>query len=262
MDDGLRPRVPHVPPRNHVLLAVHAGGGGGGEEEGGGPCYLADVGFGVHGPRGVLPMEDGADCALGTTRYQLRARPVPSAVATLNLLELWAIDPALEGWTRLYAFNRSQRISATDIVMANHYTATHPTSSFATQVWGMMRRGNCAYILLGDRLTVIRYRNGQAAKELRNVATPAALRAVARDCLAIDLSPLQAARVARLNDASPDRLAQRPLAPLGVLEPVRLGPLALLALTAGAALAGAAALHHLQRRGVSLEGLWCPFVRK
>lgn len=248
MDDGVRARTPHTPPRNHLLLVVQL------------PTvstesYIVDVGFGDYALQGALPLLDDAEGTLGTTAYQLRKQTVTSPLATLTLHELYAIDPGMDGWTRMYSFHRDHLLSATDVLVANHFVATHADSAFSTKVWAMFRRGDCAHILLGDALTTLRYRNGTAAREESRITSPAELRRVARDCFAVNLTASMAARVFHLNHTLPSHFAPRPQPTSTLLRPVTVRPGTLAVVLGGAVVVGLAVGYHLRSRGVALPVL-------
>jgi len=98
------------PPRTHLVLRVQAEGA----------AWLADVGFGGLGPLRPIPFAPGEppDQQFGW-RYRL-AREGPELV-----LELGEGD----AWTALYGSTLEPQLDV-DVEMANHYTATHPSSPF------------------------------------------------------------------------------------------------------------------------------------
>lgn len=95
-------------PRTHLAVEVTLQGG----------SWLADVGFGGDGILGPVPM-DGREQA----RFGDRHRVVPEGSRqVLQVLEAGA-------WADLYALEPGEPLPI-DLVVANHYTSTHPDSRF------------------------------------------------------------------------------------------------------------------------------------
>lgn len=98
-----------IRPRTHMLLRIEL------PED----PFLADVGFGGEGPVHPIPFLPGAETWIADTGYRLRRED-----------ELWVLEGNLTGeWTDLYAFGLETQ-HPVDFEMANHFTSTHPTSSF------------------------------------------------------------------------------------------------------------------------------------
>lgn len=95
--------------RTHMLLCVRADG----------RDFLCDVGFGGGGPWEPLPLEPSGEVAQGLWRFRI----VEEAGARV----LQSAGPT--GWRDLYAFTLEPQLPI-DYVVANHYTSTHPDSSF------------------------------------------------------------------------------------------------------------------------------------
>jgi N-hydroxyarylamine O-acetyltransferase len=100
-----------VRPRTHMLLTVRAEG----------RQWLADVGFGGHGPLGPVPLEAGAVARHGGWTHRL---------------EPWSDGPGWtlqtlhpDGWLDLYHFTTTAE-HLIDYQVASHYTSTHPSSPF------------------------------------------------------------------------------------------------------------------------------------
>lgn len=97
-------------PRTHMVLVVTAGEG----------RWLADVGFGGPGIIEPLPMEAGRESEQAGARFRLREEPGLGYVLERG-------DAA--GWAPLYAIN-FESFTSDDVIVANHFTSTHPTSPF------------------------------------------------------------------------------------------------------------------------------------
>lgn len=134
--DRLLARVGGEPrPRTHLTLHVRAEG-----QE-----WLADVGFGA-GLLEPLPWADTGPRAQGDWLYQLS----PHGERGRQLLERRGGE-----WTVLYALvDEPQHVS--DVLVANHFTSTHPSSPFVgTPV--VMRKDDDTHLRLhGRRLTQLR----------------------------------------------------------------------------------------------------------
>lgn len=126
---------PRPRPRTHMTLHVGADG-----QE-----WLADVGFGA-GLLEPLPWADTGPRSQGGWRYQLS----PHGERGGQVLERRGGE-----WTVLYTFlDEPQHFS--DVLMANHFTATHPSSPFVG-LPVVMRKDDDAHLRLhGRRLTQLR----------------------------------------------------------------------------------------------------------
>lgn len=128
--DKARPR-----PRSHMTLHVRAQG----------EQWLADVGFGA-GLLEPLPWEDTGPHQQGGWTYQL----VPDGESHWQLRERTGAD-----WTVLYSFI-GEPAHAADLEVANHFTATHPSSPFTGQLIVMHKDAGARRRLVGRRLTITR----------------------------------------------------------------------------------------------------------
>ena len=128
--NGERPRA-----RTHMTLRVSANG----------QRWLADVGFGS-GLLEPLPFDGGGAQRQGGWTFAL-AQIAPSA---------WELRERLgEEWLTAYQFD-DQRQHAADIVMANHFTATHPRSPFVGKPVLVRKDERVLRRLAGRRFTVTR----------------------------------------------------------------------------------------------------------
>jgi N-hydroxyarylamine O-acetyltransferase len=99
--------------RTHMLLRVDLPEG----------PVVADVGFGADGFVHPLPLAVGEETWIGASGYRLRRED-----------ELWVLEASLEeAWVDLYAFTLEPQYPV-DFEMANHYTSTHPSSSFVKRL--------------------------------------------------------------------------------------------------------------------------------
>lgn len=158
-------RVRRGPPerwaRTHMVLRVELAGG----------AWLADVGFGAVGLIEPFLLQDGAAARQRGLDYTLR-REGP----------LWILAMTDSAQTMdLYEFAEEPQTLG-DIIVANHYTSTHPESMFRKTLTIQSVRGNERIILRNETLT--RWRDGQLSEE---VIDRAHARRAARDLFGIDL---------------------------------------------------------------------------
>jgi N-hydroxyarylamine O-acetyltransferase len=100
-----------VRPRTHMLLAVRAEG----------RRWLADVGFGGHGPLGPVPLEPGIVARHGAWTHRVEPWPDGSGWT------LQTLHP--DGWFDLYHFTTTPE-HLVDYQVASWYTSTNPSSPF------------------------------------------------------------------------------------------------------------------------------------
>jgi N-hydroxyarylamine O-acetyltransferase len=153
--DEQRPR-----PRTHMTLHVHAG-----EQS-----WLADVGFGA-GLLQPLPWGDTGTHRDGGWTYQLTGEG--------RTWRLWEHGELGErqpgGWAVLYSFSEEpQHLS--DVVMSNHFTSTHPSSPFVTQIIAMRKDPEQRRRLAGRRLSVTRPDGATDERELSDTEVAVMLR--------------------------------------------------------------------------------------
>lgn len=159
-------------PRTHMMLNVHLDG----------RVWLADVGFGA-ALLEPIPLGDGVTSRQGAWTYSTRRR-VDGA---------WALREPGDGDAQdLYAFTGDPQ-HRIDYVIANHFTATHPSSSFANQVVAMRTTPQERSTLRGRTLAT---RRGDGASEEREIAA-AELGEVLRETFGIALT---AGEIARLRE--------------------------------------------------------------
>jgi N-hydroxyarylamine O-acetyltransferase len=120
--------------RTHMLLAVRADG----------RDVLCDVGFGGGGLLEPLPLEPGDEVRQGGWRFRL--------VAEGDARVLQSVGPG--GWRDLYAFTHEPQLPI-DAVVANHYTSTHPDSSFTKMAVVQKTSPEAAFALRGSVLQTI-----------------------------------------------------------------------------------------------------------
>jgi N-hydroxyarylamine O-acetyltransferase len=116
-------------PRTHMLLSVRADG----------RDWLCDVGFGGGGPFEPLPLEPSGEIAQGLWRFRL-ARDGGEQV-------LQNMGPS--GWRDLYGFTLEQQLPS-DYAVANHYTSTHPDSTFTKVAVAQKTSETGALVLRGN----------------------------------------------------------------------------------------------------------------
>lgn len=96
-------------PRTHMCLLVDADG----------ERWLVDAGFGGETLETPIPLADDAKAEQNGWSYRVAHKD-----------GMWHLQSAgAEGWTTLYRF-AEERHHHVDVAVANHYTATHPSSHF------------------------------------------------------------------------------------------------------------------------------------
>jgi N-hydroxyarylamine O-acetyltransferase len=162
-------RVRRGPPerwaRTHMVLRVAVPG------DPSGP-YLADVGFGAVGLIEPMPMRPGETATQRGLTYSLRKDDHLWVLAMRDAAQ--ALD--------LYEFAEEPQTTG-DIVVANHYTSTHPESMFRKTLTIQRVRGTDRMILRNETLTC--WRNGTMSEE---TVDRARLAEVARDLFDVDIS--------------------------------------------------------------------------
>jgi N-hydroxyarylamine O-acetyltransferase len=125
----------HILPRGHAALLV------GVDDQ----TWLADVGYGGHGPLQPLPLITGRVIHGGGWRHRLIQRG-----------NEWTLQTDRAGrWVNLYAIGETDFRQA-DFEMANYFTATHSSSPFATSVIVQRLAEDVRYALHGLELVIDR----------------------------------------------------------------------------------------------------------
>ena len=171
---GLEPtvllgRVRRGPPeqwaRTHMVLSVRAG-----DER-----WLADVGFGGMSLLEPIPIREGAEAKQGGLTYALRREP-----------HVWVLSMRDAGGTAqdLYEFSEEPQ-TPRDIEVANHFTSTHPDSSFRRALTIQRANRHERVMLSIGKLFVVRdgSQPGEEVVERRQ------LPALARRAFGIELPP-------------------------------------------------------------------------
>jgi len=139
-------RVRRGPPaewgRTHMVLRIPADG----------TVWLADVGFGAQSLIEPIQLEDGAIAEQLGLVYRMRRED--------HLWVLSARDDA--GTIDLYEFSEEPQTPA-DVVIANHYTATHPASVFRRTLTIQRVTRDERIVFRGD--TLVRSRDGRTTEE-------------------------------------------------------------------------------------------------
>lgn len=159
-------RVRRGPPerwgRTHMVLHVTAQDGS---------TFLADVGFGAIGLVEPIPFSAGAAPAQRGIEYALRREQ-----------HLWILSMTDASQTMdLYEFGEDPQ-TVGDIIIANHYTATHPDSIFRKTLTIQRVRGDDRIVLRNE--TVSRWRSGRLTEEMIDRAQ---LPEAARDLFGVQL---------------------------------------------------------------------------
>jgi N-hydroxyarylamine O-acetyltransferase len=151
-DVGLQPvvllgRVRRGPPegwtRTHMVLSVVAGG----------KTWLADVGFGGMSLLEPLPLREGAEAEQGGLTYWLRREP-----------HVWVLAMRDRAGTAmdLYEFSEEPQ-TPHDIEVANHFTSTHPDSTFRRAL--TIQRASRRERLMLSTGKLVAYRDGRSREE-------------------------------------------------------------------------------------------------
>jgi len=125
-------------PRTHMTLRV--------ADPASGQRWLADVGFGSS-PAGPVPLDVPGPHEIDGWTYDVRPGDRPGS------WELWELQG--EEWARQYAFDDAIVVPV-DVVLSNHYTATHPDSWFTHGPVVVRRAPEAIISLLGRTQTVTR----------------------------------------------------------------------------------------------------------
>jgi N-hydroxyarylamine O-acetyltransferase len=145
-----------VLPRTHLTLRVRTPDRLG--------LWLSDVGFGSSppGPLSLRRLRSGGPRVLDGWVYEL----APDESDTGPDGGVWELREAQgTDWVTLYRFDDS-RVYPPDIVMANHYTSTHPDSWFTREPVVVRRSPAAITSLLGRTLTVTRPGHVKERREL------------------------------------------------------------------------------------------------
>jgi N-hydroxyarylamine O-acetyltransferase len=121
--------------RTHLLLRVRAG------QE----CWVADTGFGT-GLIEPLPFRDRVPHDQYGWSYRLKADGEHS---------WWLQERQDGGWVTMYWFDDQTQHPA-DVVVANHFTSTYPSSSFVRQFVAIRKDPGGLRRLTGRRLSITR----------------------------------------------------------------------------------------------------------
>lgn len=158
---------PMETPRTHCLLQVMVDG----------DPWVMDVGFGGLSLTAALRLQ--ADVVQSTPHEPFRLLHLPE-----DLLGDWHLQAQIGGvWRTLYRFDL-QHQCAPDDAMANHYTATHPSSKFVRDLIAARTLPDRRLTLLNRDLRI--HRPG-ADSELHRLSTPGALEQVLREDFGLQL---------------------------------------------------------------------------
>ncbi|MGW0534496.1 arylamine N-acetyltransferase family protein [Streptomyces sp. NPDC003032] len=118
----------------HMLLKVEADG----------EDWHCDVGFGGDGLLEPIPLRGDVETRQGEWRFRIEREDDGAMV-----LRTWRPD----GWFDLYAYTLEPRLPV-DYVVMNHYTSTHPRSSFIRRPVMQRAASEMRRRLVGDQLSV------------------------------------------------------------------------------------------------------------
>ncbi|MCX5193931.1 arylamine N-acetyltransferase [Streptomyces sp. NBC_00249] len=129
----------------HAVLVVTVGG----------EPWLCDAGFGYQGPREPVPLaRPGSELRQGAWTYAVHEEE--DGILVLRTLRG-------EVWRDLYAFS-PQRYHPVDYVLLNHYSSSHPRSSFVGQAIVQYPGDTVRLALVGRELTRL-YPDGRTERE-------------------------------------------------------------------------------------------------
>ncbi|WP_327264810.1 arylamine N-acetyltransferase [Streptomyces sp. NBC_01232] len=173
-----RTRGTSLPAVTHAVLVVTVEG----------EPWLCDAGFGYQGPREPVPLgRPGTEVRQGEWTY--RVREEEDGVLVLCLLRGGV-------WRDLYAFS-SQRYHPVDYVVLNHYSSSHPASSFVGRIIVQYPGDGVRRALVGRELTRL-YSDGRADRE---IVGPDGLLAVLDREFGLRLPERDAAELVRIHRA-------------------------------------------------------------
>jgi N-hydroxyarylamine O-acetyltransferase len=156
--------------RTHLVLRVRAGQ----------QCWVADTGFGT-GLIEPLPFEVGSPATQYGWTYRLSAAGDRS----------WQLQERQNGrWDTMYWFDDQPQHPA-DVVVANHFTSTYPSSSFVRQFVVIRKDTRDLRRLTGRRLSITR--PGEPAEERR--LDDAEFAAALTEIFGLRLRPEESARL-------------------------------------------------------------------
>lgn len=119
----------------HMILKVEVDG----------EAWHCDVGFGAEGLLEPIPLRGGAEMQQGEWRYGIRQEDDG----------VFALRTGFgDGWSDLYAYTLERRLPV-DYVVLNHYTSTHPKSSFIRRPVVQKGGPEVRRKLVGDLFTVV-----------------------------------------------------------------------------------------------------------
>ncbi len=162
-------------PRTHMFLTVPVAEG----------VFVVDPGFGALAPRVPVPLVDGAPVSAGTeTHWMARDGGV------------WALrtqtpDKAVDCWV-----SAVEDDNPIDFEVGNHFTATHPSSSFVNRIMLRALTGDGRVSVMNRDVTIRR------GAETRTLQLPdrAALRALLAEHFGFDLPEVESIRVPSIDD--------------------------------------------------------------
>ncbi|MGW5867944.1 arylamine N-acetyltransferase family protein [Streptomyces sp. NPDC055239] len=146
----------------HMLLKVEADG----------RQWHCDVGFGAEGLLEPIPMGDGNDVPQNVRQGEWRFGIVQEA----NGARVLRTEHA-DGWFDLYEYTLEERLPV-DYVVMNHYTSTHPRSSFIRRPVLQRAAPDVRRTLVGEHLTVTR---PDGTKDERDVSVDELSEVIARE---------------------------------------------------------------------------------
>ncbi|MEV1025391.1 arylamine N-acetyltransferase [Streptomyces sp. NPDC050264] len=130
-------------PVTHMLTRVRVDG-----EE-----WLCDVGFGAFGLREPFPLCEGAQVVQDAWEFGIEKEGG----------DVWVLRGRRpDGWSDVYAFTSEERLPV-DYVVLNHYTSTHPRSTFIRRPVVQYATADARHTLTGREL-VIEYADGSRAE--------------------------------------------------------------------------------------------------
>ncbi|MET9605539.1 arylamine N-acetyltransferase [Streptomyces sp. NPDC006512] len=151
-----------------------------------GEPWLCDAGFGYQGPREPVPLaRPGREIRQGA--WTFRVREEEDGILVLSALRAGA-------WRDLYAFS-PQRYHPVDYVVLNHYSSTHPLSSFVGRILVQLPGDAVRQTLVGSELTRL-YPDGRTERE--NVAPEELIGVLDRE-FGLRLSDRDAAELVRIH---------------------------------------------------------------
>ena len=162
-------------PRTHMFLTVPVAGG----------VFVVDPGFGTLAPRVPVPLREGVQVSAQTQTHWM-ARD-----GDLWVLRTQTLDNVVDCWV-----SAVEDDNLVDFEVGNHFTATHPSSSFVNRIMLRALTGDGRVSVMNRDVTI---RRGAESRTLQ-LPDRAALRALLAEHFGFDLPEVESMRVPSIDE--------------------------------------------------------------